>query len=169
MEFLQWAIPIVVGILGVLAGRAWQRHDRNVEKDKEVHAKILEILPHESLLFFKRHDFSGSFNKSQVRPIRELVFECERADFIYIDSMLERQRMKLRTSIQNFIQIYYQEVFDFDSPEPNSVRVRYPEDFRDEQARENFSREAITSKLNELADTVWENYENLLKTARKKL
>lgn len=50
MEFLQWAIPVVVGILGILAGRAWQRHDRNIEKDKEIYTKILEILPHDDML-----------------------------------------------------------------------------------------------------------------------
>lgn len=57
MDLLQWAITTIVGILGIMAGRVWGRHDRIAQKDKEIYAKILELLPHDNLLFFKQHDF----------------------------------------------------------------------------------------------------------------
>ena len=33
-DVLQWAITTIVGILGIIGGRIWQKYDRRVEKDK---------------------------------------------------------------------------------------------------------------------------------------
>lgn len=40
MDWLQWAITTIVGILGIIAGRAWERYDRIAQKDKEIYTKI---------------------------------------------------------------------------------------------------------------------------------
>jgi hypothetical protein len=167
MDWLQWAITTIVGILGIIAGRAWERYDRIAQKDKEIYTKILELLPHDNLLFFKQHDFAGPFRRSQIKPIREFEEYCKRADFIFIDSKLEKMRNELLKNISDFTLLYAQEAFAFDSPVPDLVRVRYPEDMRHEF--EGYERKSIVLRLNQLADEVSKSYETLVKTARKKL
>jgi hypothetical protein len=165
MDILQWALTTIVGVLGILAGRAWQKYDRNVQKDNEIYSKFLELLPHDNLLFFKEQDFGGPFRRMQIKPINDFEQYCKRSDFLFIDSNLEKQRKDLLKNISNFRELYVQEAFDFGAPVPDLVRVRYPEDSR----IEGFDRESIVSRLNQLAEKVWNSYELLVKTARRKL
>lgn len=125
------------------------------------------MLPHDKLLFFKPHDFAGPFRRLQIKPIREFEEYCKRADFIFIDSKLEKLRNELLKNISDFTLLYAQEAFEFDSPVPDLVRVRYPEDMR--YKFEGYERKSIVLRLNQLADEVSKSYETLVKTARKKL
>ena len=76
-------------------------------------------------------------------------------------------RNELLKNFPDFTLLYPQGTFEFDSPVPDLVRVRYPEDMR--HKFEGYERKSIVLRLNQLADEVSKSYEILVKTARKNL
>ncbi len=167
MEILQWAIPIIVGILGILVGREWQKHARTIEKDKITFAKTLEILPSDGSVFFIRtHSFGSAF-----KPIEDLkdffIFRdyCSRPEFFYLDKELESLKGELLESFKKLDARIFAETSSA-GLNPGFYRLRLPEDYPEIDYEKFYS---VENELNILASHVCEKYDQLIKTAHKKL
>ena len=74
MEWLQWAITTIVGVLGLVAGRAWERYDRKLKKDQNLIDKIHNVMPidSETLALLRDHDFGTWFERKLLNPLHDL-------------------------------------------------------------------------------------------------
>ena len=95
MDNLQWAITTIVGILGVLVGRTWKKHDYRAKKDKETLKKIHKILPENSpsIDFFQNHDFGSPFERELLLPFFNLLRLLEQPNFFFLNKKIERSKI----------------------------------------------------------------------------
>lgn len=163
MDFLQWAITTIVGILGIIIGRAWQKHDRNNQKDKEVLDELVAILG-ETVLYCRHEDFGSIFDWDRLEGIHKFNNACERPNFIFLDNKLEKLRKQLIESLNNF----HHELarHSFREPIVGSREARIPKEHEFKNPQEYL---ALSRKLNNLADKVCQDYDKLVKLARQKL
>ena len=167
-DILQWAITTVVAILGIIVGRVWQKYDRTVEKDKITFAKTLEMLPSQSgaIFFLRTHDFGSAFEPVEdLKELRAFHDYCSRPEFFYLDKELERFRIELLESFEKLDNRIFTETSSW-GLNPGFYRIRRPEDDPDVNS-ENFF--AVRNELNDCAKLICEKYDQLIKTAYKKL
>jgi hypothetical protein len=90
-NWIQFAITTIVAILGILAGRAWERYDLKLKKDREILTDILNLLPPNSdvVYFLRKHDFGDDFSREFMKPIKTLINYSNRPDFFFLDKRIE--------------------------------------------------------------------------------
>ncbi len=117
-ELIRWTITTIVGILGLLVGKSWEKHDHNREKDRELLKEILELLPSggDTISFLREQDFGGDFERKHLRVLDRLWLERKRPDFFFLDKRLEILRVQLFQELSNFHALIGKETFvnDFD-------------------------------------------------------
>ena len=131
-ELIRWTITTIVGILGLLVGRSWEKHDHNREKDRELLKELLELLPSggDTISFLREQDFGGDFERKYIRVLDRLWLERKRPDFFFLDKRLETLRVQLFQELGDFHRLIGKETFvnDFDQdyaqiPKTQEVRV----------------------------------------------
>lgn len=162
-DTLQWVITTIVGILDKVAGRFWERDDRQVAKDKEIIDQIIKILPIGTIQFLDKQDFGGTFNYSNVSPLTTFLDHCERPDFFFINKKLESLRIKLRKSARDFSELLHDRA---DIINENTMAARIPQPHHWDNQNEF---QEIRKKLNSLSDDVCRDYKSLIEQARKLL
>jgi hypothetical protein len=168
MDVLQWAITTVVGILGIIVGRVWQKHDRTLEKDKITFTRTLEMLPSQSgaIFFLRTHDFGSAFEPIEdLKELRAFRDHCSRPEFFYLDKELEGLRKNLLDSFNEFDDRLAAEASSW-GLNPGFYRIRRPEDYEDVSS-EKFH--IVRNELNNRAKLICEKYDQLIKTAHRKL
>jgi len=167
MDILQWAVTIVVGILGTLVGREWQKHARTVEKDKITFAKTLELLPSNGSIYFLRtHSFGSAFEPiDDLMDFRMFREYCAQPEFFYLDKELESLRIEL---LENFEKLENRIFAETSSAGLNQgfYRLRLPEDYPEIDYEKFYS---VENELNTQASLICKNYDQLIKTAHRKL
>ena len=102
-DYLQWGITIIVGILGVLAGRKWQVLDNRNKEDKETLKSFLEILPpNGSISYIRETNFGNYFDVDELSDIFNLINRKSDPELTFIDTGLERKRLELIDRIIEF-------------------------------------------------------------------
>ncbi len=135
-----------------------------VETDKHVYLHLVRTLPwNGSIDFIRTNNFAGwSFEKSRLNDLHEFEYQCRNPALEFIDPDLEGLRATLLCQISDFTMMIAIETFPTDNVEWNSV----PEEWESEQP-ERFQR--VITKLHSTAQTIIETYENLIRTATRKL
>lgn len=142
-----------------LAGKA-----EIVETDKKVYRVLVEILPWDrTITFLRTHHFAGaSFKRNDIKDISEFVYQCENPAFEFIDPDLEGLKLQLLEYVNEFTQCVGIETF----PTHNVERNEVPPEWEYEQP-ERFKR--VVDTLNNTADLICETYDDLVRTATRKL
>ena len=157
-------ISLIVGILGTLVGRSWQRHDNKVAKDKETLSKLIQILPSDGIIFYIRtRDFGLPFSHNVFISMDDFMDNCSRPEFFFIDKKLELLRKQLLKCIDDFDSRLAQESFVHVQLE-NSNSIKPAHEYSDFQEYK-----SICDELNNLAGKVINAYDKLIRTARIRL
>lgn len=134
------------------------------EADKQVLRDLLKTLPSDGAIQFVRdHDFSGSFRLEDRNDIRRFVRDRRGPEHEFVDSELETLRKDLMNKCNSFLSCLGENTW--------SVKLRegfqsVPEEWRWEQP-ERFK--IVVKKIHREADKVCRAYDQLVRTARKKL
>lgn len=127
-EWIRWAVTTIVGILGILVGRTWEKYDRNVQKDRDLLKKLLESLPIESdtIRFLREQDFGGEFEREFIRNISHSWKNAGvQPDFFFLNRKLENLRSQLFDAIDQFLSESGQKTFTLHD-DTNYLRVPKP-------------------------------------------
>jgi hypothetical protein len=122
-EWIRWAVASIIGILGILVGRTWERHDHRVQKDRDLLKKFLEFLPSDgdTIMFLRQQDFGGEFNREFILKLARLR-TCEtQPDFFFLNKKLEDLRVQLFAALNAFLSESAQKVSAKDNPDYYSV------------------------------------------------
>jgi hypothetical protein len=166
MDFLQWGIPIIVTILGILIGRTWQKYDKASEKDKKTISIIAESLSEETLYFLKNHNFGSAFKYEKLNGLFEFVYLEEKPDFFFLNKSLEKLRVELFENIKSFLNTCAEKAHEQYGLNPGYVRINRQEDYDNlEEGFQSFLEDR--NNLNEKAKKILKSYENLFKLAHK--
>ena len=163
-DVVQWGITAIVGILGILAGRYWERHDRRIKKDIEVINQINEILSSNGMIEYMRHqDFADTFSTGVFRVMRDFISYCEKPDSYFLDRKLESHRKDLFNKTDQFLTRLAAESYPLPTTIeankiPNPVEFDKPDDYC-----------KLDLELNNLADEMIEAHDILFKKARSRL
>ncbi|MBE7536277.1 MAG: hypothetical protein HS124_11170 [Anaerolineales bacterium] len=164
MDVLQWAITTAVGILGILVGRAWQRRDKNNQKDKEILDEITKLLDKDTISYCRQQNFTGAFDWDRLVGLNKFIEACEHSSFYFLDKRLEKLRKQLLETATGF----YRELSlnSFREDQVDSRWARIPKDREFGNEKEYYS---LERKLNNLANELVKNFDDLVKLGRQKL
>lgn len=164
MDVLQWAITTVVGILGILIGRAWQKHDRNNQKDKEILDEIMKLLDDNTLSYCRGQNFAGTFDWERLTGLRKFMDACEHPRFYFLDKRLETIRKHLENAVIHF----YRQLglHSFQEDRIGSTQARIAKDREFENIEEYH---LLEKKLNGLATELCKTFDELIKLGRQRL
>lgn len=131
--------------------------------DKELFNKILNILPKDgSILFLRNNNFAGfSFPRESLNDLHSFEHECTHPDFEFLDPELEALRGELQKNIDAFTSEIGLSTF----PANISGRNTVPPEWEETQP-ERFDK--VVNKLHELSSNICKNYDDLVKTARRR-
>lgn len=135
-----------------------------VETDKKVYEVLVNILSWDGTISFLRsYPFGGSsFARSELKDINKFVYQCENPAFEFVDPDLEGLRSKLLEQVNKFLQCVALETF----PAHNIGFNEVPPEWDYEQP-ERFKR--VVHTLDTTADSICETYDDLIRTATRKL
>jgi hypothetical protein len=162
-DALQWGITTIVLILGIIAGRAWERYDRKVAKDKTVLEKFQELLPSSLYLEIREFDFAGTFPLYILEKLELFSYRSNDPEFFFIDKELERIRARFVEISNEFLNLLAAESSPVSTGLPWQ-KIPQPHEYSDPHRFEELQKE-----LNSLADNFCDSYELLIKTAKRKL
>jgi hypothetical protein len=81
------------------------RIEREVESDKKLYQKLLTDLPFDGpILMLKEHDFLGSFNLDEIKPLNNFVYYWQSAEYTFVDDNLEKVKHELLEKVGEFTQ-----------------------------------------------------------------
>lgn len=182
---LIWAIGLIITILGIYAGRGWERYDRKLKKDQNLIDRILNILPvdGETLYFLRYHDFSAWFERKQLEPLRDLAVFLDQPANHFLKDDLEKKKIELRQTIDDFRTLVAQkterhevikELQGLGSPENTIEKIRIRNGLTPEEAdkRLEFAWNIFVqtaNELNEKSSEICDKYDILIISARKSL
>jgi hypothetical protein len=137
----------------------------HLKLDRATYDRIRELLPWKKTMHFVRYvNFAGfPFYTKELHDFDTFLAECEDPAFEFIDADLEGGRADLRGAIEAFISLINRETFPTDkSVEMNTVppewEIEQPERFKQ-----------VVKQLHQRADKICEQYDSLIKLARRKL
>lgn len=132
--------------------------------DKELFSRIQNILPKDGSIYFLRHNnFAGfSFLLDKLDDLYNFEHECVDPNFEFLDPELEAIRGKLQKNIDAFTNEIGTSTFPTQMPGRNTV----PQEWEREQP-ERFDN--VVNKLHNLSANICDNYDKLVKTARRRL
>lgn len=165
MDFIQWIITTIIGILGILIVRSLQRYDRKNEKDKEILDQLVNMLKDE-ILYCRYTYFGNTFDWDKLMGLREYIVKCEDSGFFFLDKDLENLRKKLLLAINEFVKNLSISSFPVNLNNPTLSRI--PQEDEDKIYGEN-AYENLSRKLDDLSDDVCNIYNEIVKTGRKKV
>jgi len=135
-----------------------------VETDKQVYLQLTKVLPWKgSISFIRENNFAGhSFELKRLNRLHEFYWQCENAAFEFVEPVLEGLRLDLLKHIIAFQRTIGFETFPTHTPGFSSV----PQEWELEQP-ERFRK--VVKKLHTEADQICKTYDNLVRTATRKL
>lgn len=162
--WIQWGITTVIAIFGLLAGRYWGLHDRLRNHDMEVLKEILKTIPSDGTInFIRQHDFGDSFDLEETKELYDFIYLAERVEYQFVDSKLERMRLKLNEDVKVFNNYLSQHTWLISSNGSRRCKMKDEEDFISDAAYH-----TVRNRINGLADQVCQSYDSLIGTAIKK-
>jgi len=164
-DWLQWGITTIIGIIALLGGRFWGKHDRKTDHDKKILDELLKIMPGDrTIQFIREKDFRGSFFLDQLDDLDDLFIQKNRKEFMFIDKELEKKRQKLVEISDEF------NVFLAKSSFPKDFQGRRMNQIPQENEFKNPEKyHATIHKVHQLADEVCKIYDDLVISATKKV
>lgn len=133
-----------------------------VEMDKKIFDEIRNILKSDGVMaFLKDHDFGYKFKYSDLNPLDEFCYLCQRPEFEFIDIDLEGLRVELYELIKEFNHAIAYNTFPINTNE-GSVLLEW----KYEQS-EYFIK--IIDTIHDLTEKIWHTYCQLIKLGRRKL
>lgn len=164
-DWIQWGITTIIGILALLGGRYWGKHDRKIRHDKEVLDRILKAMPgNGSIKFIKEKDFRGSYSPETLDDLDKLFNLNNLPEIIFLDKKLENLRKKLVDDSNEFDSFLASNSFPLNTPNAriNKIKAEYEYDDSTEY-------HIIVNKIHDLADKVCQSYYEFVTTAIKRL
>jgi hypothetical protein len=144
-------------------GSASDTLTEHAQMDRRMLARVTKLLPwNGSISFVRTHNFEGSFHSSDLVDLDSFLAEREDPAFEFIDPDLEGLRATLAAAIQTFRLLVGQWTFRAFTLGDRSVPAEWEED-----TPERFQQ--AVGELGRSADIVCENYDQLIKMARRKL
>lgn len=133
-------------------------------QDRKTFADISNLLKWDGVIYFlKQHDFGNSFYSSKLDMLYEYQNRAFDPSFEFFDAELETQRADLNDAIANFIlqvQTYCSYL------ESNVELIGVPKDWLIKNETLYY---ATIKELNRLATCIGEEYNNLIRSCRRKL
>lgn len=135
-----------------------------IETDKQIYQHLLKILPWDrSISFIRTNNFAGfSFDLDRLEDLYEFEYHCRNPAFEFVDPDMEKLRANLLESVANFTRTIVTETFPTSSVNRNAVpeewAIEQPQRFND-----------VVTNLHRTAAEIVETYNNLVKTATRKL
>ncbi len=156
-QWLQYIINTVLAVLGIVAGRYWERHDRRLKKDKEQVEKILNLVPvdSEALQFLRQHDFGTPYRNGQTEPFWKLSKLLSLPSYFFLNKNLEKAKKELQKELMNFQNSIAENIFLSDRHNGFWELVEPNETIATKALRKRSHGEAISD--DEIAQ-VWDNY-----------
>jgi len=137
--------------------------DEIVETDKNIYKVLVKILPWDgSIKFLRTNDFAGIFERKELDDIQNFAYQCKNPAFEFIDPDLEGLQLQLLGNVSKFMQCFARQTFHTHnagySEVPPEWRIGQPERFNN-----------VVESLNDSAELICEDYDNLVRTATRKL
>ena len=153
-QWLQWAITTIVGILGILAGRFWERFDRKLNKDRDLINKIVSIVPidSESLLALRENVYANPYDVEELESLWKLEKLLRQPSYFFLDNKLEKNKFGLMMAIGDFHNFIMDDRFISRERSENYYFIKYPDEVDTmEKLRQDgqFSEEEITQIIEE--------------------
>jgi hypothetical protein len=188
-DWLQWAITAIIGILGIIAGRAWERYDRKLKKDQELIQKILTVTPLEGddLSGLRTSDFGGAFRRDIIRMCKKLDELLGQPNSFFLDKKLEMKRLSLVKHLKSFIELVGKEAFT-DEIDPQFMSLNKPHKVAEYKIREFITihhekpsddqinqmdveadeyHQRTRNQLNTLANDICKDFDDIIKSAHR--
>lgn len=156
-------ITAFIGSLIAYLSVEFKLPSKSKEHDSILFTLLLKELPTESntMQLLAYHDFGGSFPFESINPLGIFIERWQDAEHEFVDKQLDNLRKQLIESIQYFLEKLNLNVHPNKSGERLSIGMR---DFEDRP--EIFT---IAKELNELATSVFQVHQELVRRARQKL
>ncbi|MBI5298488.1 MAG: hypothetical protein HY869_23670 [Chloroflexi bacterium] len=186
-QWLQWAITTIVGILGILAGRFWERFDRRSEKDRGLITKIAGIVPidSKSLMALRENAYANPYNREDLESLWKLEKLLSQPSNFFLDNKLENNKLDLLEAIRDFHHFITDDRF-ISQKDLETYFIEYPDEVvNKEELRQDgrFSEEEISQTIEEdrnnfsrtenmllsLSKSVCDKYDALMINAHKTL
>lgn len=163
MEFI---VPTVTGLLGILLGRYWIMLDRHVIRDKEVFNNLIRILPlvDGGLEHLRDRDLgTRPYSTERISDLYDFVENIYRPDFIFINRKLEKKKRELGGEVENLLLALQRETFGY-SDNPSHKRLPSRESFPDPK-----DWQTVSDLLNKSSKRVYSLYKDWYTTATRNL
>ncbi|WP_418141288.1 hypothetical protein NUW46_02155 [Marinobacter sp. MA] len=166
--------PIVVFLTSLGAFIAFDRreysHSQHGTSDKVVNPsdvslfeKALELLPSTTVVhFLKKHDFWRPFQRSEIKPISQFVYEWNNAEHEFQDERLEILKAELYEAASKFDRL----IGIYTSPNKDGFQAVRPDSYEDGGDLESkYRREA--KELGDAADEVVESHQKFVREGKQ--
>ncbi len=142
------------------------RAPESMALDRQVYARLKEILPSDgSIHFIRFNNFAGfSFPLTQLGDLDRFVYACEFPEFEFIDPDHEGLRADLHEHIRAFLQMIG--VNTWPLKEPGERRNTVPPEWEYEQP-DRFDK--VVDELHQLTSRICDTYDAIVRLARRRL
>lgn len=165
-NWLQWGITLVTviltAILGYLGGIHREKHNRKIKKDQQTFEELLQILKPDKMRWVRSYITAEKIKWDRLEPLEHFTGKCENhPQFIFIDKKLEKLRINLYEAIGAF--------FDFVNISTKAQPMPGISDLPREEEIGQKQFIALANKIQQLAESITNSYDELVKTAQRKL
>lgn len=163
--WLQWIITPLVGIVGILIGREWEKKDRKNAKDMKTLELILKIIPSDgSIEYIRQKDFGSYFDVNKLSDIADFLDKSSYPELSFINKDLE----KIRHDLIKYSDQFYSELglksWRVEKRGMEHIsRIQCPEEVGIERFNE------VREYFNNLSLQVCNSYDKLIKAANRKI
>ena len=135
-----------------------------LDTDKKVYLALIKFLPWDgSINFLRKNNFAGwTFKLKELDDLDEFIYNCKNPAFEFIDPDLEALRVKLLEKTNRCLSLIAKHTFPTNTPGFNAV----PEEWEIEQPERFYD---VIKEIHEANDNVCESYDELVRTATRKL
>lgn len=161
---LRLIIDAVLGIFAVVSYSLGKRNgklERQQDRDRKLYSTISNLLPKEIMIYYREHDFSGSFTDQVFERLRSFEAECEFPQSYFLDKNLEKLKKELLASASVFLKRLRELTVHVNNPNTDAHRLPPPHVLGDEVHRER------SKELNDLATEFYEAYVRFVFAAEK--